>query len=55
MWAEKNGMYKHLVFEKWYRDDDGDGNGNVPQQPHQGSKLEVWGNFELGDGDMVHG
>ena len=55
VWAVKNGTYRRLAFEKWLLDDDGDGNANVPQQPYWASEMEVWGNYELGDGDMVHG
>ena len=55
VWAEKNGTYKKLAFEKWFPEDDGDGNANVLQQPPWASKMEVWGNYELSDGVMVHG
>ena len=55
MWAAKNGTERKLVFEEWYSEDDGDGDGNVPQQPQWASQMEVWGNYELRDGDMVHG
>ena len=55
VWAVKNGTYRHRAFEKWLPDDEGDGSANVPQQPHWASEMEVWGNYELGDGDMVHG
>ena len=55
MWAQKNGRNRKLGFEEWYPEDDGDGNANVPQQPHLASKMEVWGNYELSDGDMLHG
>ena len=51
--GEKNGTNRHLAFEKGYRDDDGE--GIVTPRPHWASQLEVWGNYELGDGDMVHG
>ena len=51
--ALKNGTYMHLAFEKWLRDDDRDGNTNVPQQPHWASPTEVWGSYDLVDGDMV--
>ena len=53
--ANKNCTNKTLAFEEWYPEDDGDGNANVPQRPHWASKMEVWGNYELNDGDMVHG
>ena len=55
VWANKNGTYQKLAFEQWFPDDAGDGNANVPQQPHWASEMEVWGNYELSDGDMVHG
>ena len=55
MWAEKNGTNRKLAFEEWYAEDDGDGNANVLQQRHWASKMQVWGNYELSDGDMVHG
>ena len=55
MWAEKNGTNRHVVFEEPYSDNDRDGKGNIPRQPHWAFKLEVWGNCELGDGKMVHG
>ena len=55
MWPQKNGACRHLAFEKWLPDDDGDGNANVLQQPHWAAEMEVWGNYEFGDGDMVHG
>ena len=55
VWAEKNGTEPKLVFEEWYPRDDGDGDGNVPQQPQWASQMEAWGNYELSDGDMVHG
>ena len=54
-WANKNGTERKLVFEEWYPEDDGNGDGNVPQQPQWASQMEVWGNNELSDGDMVHG
>ena len=55
VWAAKNGTFRHLVLEKWYFDNGSDGNRNVFRQPHGTSKLEVWRNYELGDGDMVPG
>ena len=55
VWAEKNGTNMKLAFEEWCPEDCGDGNANVLQQPHWASKMEVWGNYELSDGDMVHG
>ena len=55
VWAEKNITNRKLAFEEWYPKDDGDGNANVSQRPHWASKMEVWGNYELSDGDMVHG
>ena len=55
MWAEKNGTNKKLSFEEWYPEDDGDGNANVSHQPHWATKMQAWGNYELSDGDMVHG
>ena len=51
VWAEKNGTERKLVFEEWYPKDDGDANG----KPQWASEMEVWGNYELSDGDMVHG
>ena len=55
VWAKKNGTERKPVFEERYRKDDGAGNGNVSQQPQWASQMEVWGNYELSDGDMVHG
>ena len=55
MWANKNGTKRKLVFEEWWPEEDGDGDGNGPQQPQWASLMEVWGNYELCDGDMVHG
>ena len=55
VWAKKNGTEPKPVFEERYRKDDGARNGNVPQQPQWASQMEVWGNYELSDGDMVHG
>ena len=55
VWANKNGKKRNLAFEEWWPEDDGDGDGNVPPQPQWVSLMEVWGNYELCDGDMVHG
>ena len=55
MWAKKNGMNMKLFLEDWFPADDGDGNVNILQTPHRASEMEVWGNYELTDGDMVHG
>ena len=55
MWANKNGTKRNLAFEKWWPQDDGDGDGNVPPQPQWASLMEVWGKCEQSDADMVHG
>ena len=55
VWANKNGMKRNVAFEEWWPQDDGDEDGNVPPQPQWASLMEVWGNYELSDGDMVHG
>ena len=55
MWADKNGTKRNLAFEQWWPHDDGDGDGNAPPQPQWASQMEVWGNDELSDGDMVRG
>ena len=55
VWANKSGTKRNLAFEEWWPQDDGDGDGNVPPQPQWASLMEVWGNYELSDGDMVHG
>ena len=51
-WAHANGTDRYLAFEKW--SPDGDGDGNAPPQADWTSQLEVWGNYKLGDVDMVH-
>ena len=53
VWANKNGTKRNLAFEECWRHDDGDGDGNVPPQPQWASLMEVWGKYELPDGDMV--
>ena len=55
VWAKKNGTKRNLAFEEWLPEDDGDGDGNVPPQPQWASLIEVWGNYDLSNGDMVHG
>ena len=55
VWANKNGTKRNLAFEEWWPQDDGDGDGNVPPQPQWAFLMEVRGNYELSDGDMVHG
>ena len=55
VWANKNGTKRNLAFEEWRPQDDDDGDGNVPPQPQWASLMEAWGNYELSDGDMVHG
>ena len=55
VWANKNGTKRNLAFEESRPQDDGDGDGNVPPQPQWASLMEAWGNYELSDGDMVHG
>ena len=55
VWAEKNGTNRNLAFEEWYPEDDGDGNANVPRQPHLACKMEVWGNYELSYSIWWHG
>ena len=52
-WAEDNDTERCLNFEKWFPDPDGD--WRAPPQAHWASQTEVWGNYELYDGDMVHG
>ena len=55
VWANKNGKKPNLAFEEWWPQDDGDEDGNFPPQPQWASLMEGWGNYELSDGDMVHG
>ena len=55
LWANKNGTKRNLAFEEWWPQDDGDGDGNVHPQPQWASLMEVWANYVLSDGDMVHG
>ena len=55
VWANKNGTKRNLACEDWWPQDDGDGDANVPLQPQWASLMEFWGNYELSDGDMVHG
>ena len=54
VWAEKNGTYRKLAFELWFPENEGDGNANVLQEPQWAPEMEVWGNSNLNDGDMVH-
>ena len=53
VWADKNGTKRRLAFEEWWPHGDGDGDGNAPPPPQWASQMEVWGNYELSDGDMV--
>ena len=55
VWADKNGTKRRLAFEEWRPHGDGDGDGNAPPPPQWASQMEVWGNYELSDGDMVRG
>ena len=55
VWADKNGTKRNLAFERWWPHGDGDGDGNAPPPPQWASEMEVWGNYELSDGDMVRG
>ena len=55
VWADKNGTKRNLAFERWWPHGDGDGDGNAPPPPQLASEMEVWGNYELSDGDMVRG
>ena len=55
VWADKNGTKRNLAFERLWLHGDGDGDGNAPPPPQWASEMEVWGNFELSDGDMVRG
>ena len=54
VWADKKGTERRLVFEEWWPEDDGDGDGNVPLQPQWASLMEVCGNYEASDGHMLH-
>ena len=45
VWADKNGTERKLVFEEWWPEDDGDGDGNVPQQPQWASQMKFWGSL----------
>ena len=55
VWADKNGTKRNVAFERWWAHSDGDGYGNAPPPPQWASEMEVWGNYELSDGDMVRG
>ena len=55
VWANKKGTKRKLAFEQWWPHDDGDGDGNAPLKPQWASQMEVWANYEVSDGDMVHG
>ena len=55
VWANKNGTKRNCTFEEWWPHDDGDGDGNVPPQPQWATLMEVRGNYDLSDGNMVHG
>ena len=55
LWADKNGTKRNLAFERWWPHGDGDGDGNAPPLPQWAFEMEVWGNYELSDGDMVRG
>ena len=55
MSADNNGTKRSLAFERWWPHGDGDGDGNAPPSPQWASEMEVWGNYELSDGDMVRG
>ena len=55
VWANKNDTQRNLAFEQWWPHDNLDGDGNAPPQPQWASQMEVWGNYELFDGDMLHG
>ena len=55
VWADKNGTKRRLAFEEWRPHGDGDGDGNAPPPPQWASQMEVWGNYQLSDGDMVRG
>ena len=55
VWADKNGTKRSLAFERWWPHGDGDEDGNAPPPPQWASQMEVWGNYELSDGDMVRG
>ena len=55
VWADKNCTKRNLAFERWWPHGDGDGDGNAPPPPQWASQMEVWGTYELSDGDMVRG
>ena len=55
VWADKNGTKRNLAFEPWWPHGDGNGDENAPPPPQWASEMEVSGNYELSDGDMVRG
>ena len=55
VWTDKNGTKRNLAFERWWPHSDGDGDRNAPPPPQWASEMDVWGNYELSDGDMVRG
>ena len=52
-WADQNVTETNMECEEWLVDTAGD--GNTPSQLQWAAQMEVWGNYELGDGDVVHG
>ena len=52
-WAQEDGTVINLWFEEWWMDPDGD--GNAPSVLQWASQFEVWGNYELSDGEMLQG
>ena len=53
-WAWKQGAARWLWFEKAQRQKE-DRNGNMVLITEWGAKSEVWGNYDVTDGDLIHG